>query len=194
VGIVMTSVDEMDSVAFSWLGLWLTLLGVLLSAAKGIITNVLMVGPLKLHPLEVIWRMAPPSCLQCVGYGLALGEVAGLGRWLHQTLPQNNLSPTGCILSLLLNGVLAFLLNWVSFTANKKTSALSMTVAGNVKQTLSILLAIYIFNTPVTALSALGILVTIAGAAWYSWLSLQEKQARGVKAMHSSLPQTMPQV
>jgi len=34
----------------------------------------------------------------------------------------------------------------VSFSANKKTSALTMTVAANVKQVLTILLAVVIFN------------------------------------------------
>lgn len=186
VGIVMTSLDEMDNVYFSWLGFWLTLLGVVLSSAKGIVTNVLMVGPLKLHPLEVIWRMAIPSCLQCIVYSCLLGEAKEMIAWIRTH------AESSVAMSLLLNGFLAFLLNWVSFTANKKTSALSMTVAGNVKQTLSILLAIYIFSTPVTLLSASGILVTMLGAAWYSWLSLRLKQRANIQPILSTSTHTMP--
>lgn len=36
--------------------------------------------------------------------------------------------------ALVFNGVIAFFLNIVSFTANKKTSALTMTVAANVSK------------------------------------------------------------
>jgi hypothetical protein len=56
----------------------------------------------------------------------------------------------------------------VSFTANKKTSALTMTVAGNVKQVLSIVLAVIIFNLTITYMNLLGILLTLAGGAWYT--------------------------
>jgi hypothetical protein len=39
-----------------------------------------------------------------------------------------------------MNGAIAFGLNVVSFTANKKTGALTMSVAANVKQVLTIVL------------------------------------------------------
>lgn len=77
--------------------------------------------------------------------------------------------------SLLGNGAIAFLLNVVSFTANKKTSALTMTVAANVKQVMSIVLSVMIFNLTVTPLNALGIAVTLAGGMWYTRVELQSK-------------------
>ena len=47
---------------------------------------------------------------------------------------------------LCLNGLIACVLNITSFYANQKTNALTMSVAGNVKQVLSILLSIFIFD------------------------------------------------
>lgn len=65
------------------------------------------------------------------------------------------------------NACLAFFLNWVSFSVNKETSALAMTVAGNVKQAASIGLAVIIFNTPLTVLNGIGICTTLIGGACY---------------------------
>lgn len=96
-------------------------------------------------------------------------------------------------LALLLNGCIAFGLNVVSLTANGKIGALSMTVAGeyaidrdlftvlnepiaNVKQVLTILFAVVLFDLTITPANALGITVTLIGGAWYAWGEYAEKQ------------------
>ncbi|KIO29807.1 hypothetical protein M407DRAFT_21057 [Tulasnella calospora MUT 4182] len=68
---------------------------------------------------------------------------------------------------LLLNGIIAFLLNIVSLTANQKNGPLTMKVAANVKQVLTILLAIYMIHLTITPANTIGILLTLAGGAWY---------------------------
>lgn len=91
---------------------------------------------------------------------------------------------------LLGNGLIAFGLNIVSLSANRKVGALNMTVAGmylpsgpfpkvvlsltkyyaaNVKQVLTIVFAVAIFDLTITTLNALGILVTLMGGAWYAY-------------------------
>ena len=52
-------------------------------------------------------------------------------------------------LLILINGLTSFGLNVVSFTANKKTGALTMTVAANVKQVLTIVLSTVLFRLKV---------------------------------------------
>ena len=76
-------------------------------------------------------------------------------------IDDNNLDPlissiTKLHLALLFNGLLAFMLNYVSFTANKRTSALSMTVAGNVKQAMSIGLSVFLYSYVVSFLNGIG--------------------------------------
>lgn len=191
-GVIFATVSEYASVSFSMLGLCLTVFGVFLAAVKGIITNQLMVGSLKLHPLDLLWRMTPLCVLQCLIYAYGFGEFQGLCLFFeahpffasHQNatlaivLPTSSpslstffsfsVSPSLIVyIQLFLNGLMAFFLNWVSFTANKKTSALTMTVAGNVKQAMSILFAMYIFTTPLTTMNVLGILMTLVGGALY---------------------------
>lgn len=173
-GICLATVAEFSDISFTPIGLFLTIFGVLLSCLKGIVTNVLMVGPLKLPPLEVIWRMALPSALQCMLYAAIFGELRGLPDFFTSTDLDNggvefNYSAT---LKLSINAFMAMCLNWVSFTANKKTSALTMTVAGNIKQALSIVLAIYIFDTNVSLTNLFGVIIALLGGGWYRYINL----------------------
>ena len=150
---------------FTTLGFLLTLLGTLLAAVKTVLTNRIqksMSSPL--HPLDLLLRMSPLACLQSLFYAFLLGESQSLITYLS-TLSIRSL--TGLVIKLSINGMLAFGLNYVSFTANKKTSPLTMTVAANLKQCLSIILGVWVFELQVGWMNGLGIIIALAGGAWY---------------------------
>lgn len=159
--------DNMVSYAY---GITMTIFGVALSALKGIVTNAMLSGPQRYDPLELIWKTAILSSGQCLFFGVTSGELNGIYNLFH-----GSPAPWSIAGQVFVNGTLAFFLNWVSFTANAKTSALSMTVAGNVKQALLIILAIYIFNTHISSLNFLGIVITVAGGCWYSILKYRNQ-------------------
>jgi len=162
------------------LGCGLTVFGVLLAALKGILTNSLLSGPLAMHPLEAIYRLAPYAALQCAISAWYFGELDGAHAFFAQS---KDMSP---MFKLMLNGLLAMFLNWVSFTANKKTSALTITVAGNIKQALSILLAMLFFGGVATGLSVLGIILTLGGGLLYSLQSYRDQLKRTYQLVQSS--------
>jgi drug/metabolite transporter (DMT)-like permease len=150
---------------FTPLGFLLTLLGTLLAAIKTILTNRIqkyMSSPL--HPLDLLLRMSPLACLQSLLYAFLVGESQALITFLS---PLSLLSLTSLVIKLSINGMLAFGLNYVSFTANKKTSPLTMTVAANLKQCLSIILGFWVFELEVGWMNSLGIIIALAGGAWY---------------------------
>ncbi|KAF7721979.1 UAA transporter [Apophysomyces ossiformis] len=165
-GVAFATFGEYDYTA---VGLLLTILGTVLAAVKTIVTNRIQVGRLKLHPLDLLLRMSPLAFVQCVFYAYATGELERV-----QEFSMNNMT-ISMASGLLFNGILAFALNIVSFTANKKTSALTMTVAGNVKQVLSIVLAVVIFKYNINVTNAFGIILTLLGGAWYGNVELSEK-------------------
>ena len=68
--------------------------------------------------------MSPLAFVQCVFVALRAGELERVRAASAREMD------SGRALALLTNGMLAFALNVVSFTANKKVGALSMTVAG----------------------------------------------------------------
>ena len=151
-------------------GLCLTLLGVVLAAVKTVATNKIMTGSLALSALEVLLRMSPLATVQCVICAFMTGEVEAA----HLAYVQGNISGQFGLV-LFANGLIAFLLNIVSLQANKLAGALTMTVAGNVKQSLTILLGIVFFNVQTGLLNAGGIAMTIMGAALYSKVELDTK-------------------
>lgn len=128
---------------FTYWGLFLTLFGTFLASLKTVVTNILQSGKrkrsltlsnvpvinaveqgLKLHPLDLLGRMSPLAFIQCVVYGWASGELNGVTRYGATRMNK------GRMFALFVNGAIAFGLNVVSFTANKKSGPLSISVAG----------------------------------------------------------------
>ncbi|CAE6541278.1 unnamed protein product [Rhizoctonia solani] len=127
-----------------------------------------------LHPLDVLLRLSPLACVQCLIVAFFTGE---LSRWSASL----ELAPTKWR-TLALNGLLAFLLNYVSFVTSRRAGALSMTVAANVKQVLTILLALLVFNTGTPSITHLvGIASTLGGGLWYGYLEVKEKNETTAK-------------
>ncbi|CAK7233172.1 hypothetical protein SCUCBS95973_008504 [Sporothrix curviconia] len=174
---------------FTLAGFVLTLLGVVLAVAKTIATNRIMTGSLKLSPMETLMRMSPLAFVQALFISWVTGELSGAAGTAAATATAvaardaagAGLSPTGMLLALVGNGVLAFALNVSSFTANKAAGALTMTVCGNVKQCLTVLLGIVFFNVTIGPFNGLGMVVSLAGAAWYSMVELRSKSAPASK-------------
>lgn len=64
--------------SYTALGFWCTLLGTFLAATKTIVTNVVQVGQLKLHPMDLLLRMSPLAFLQCLVFATWSGEIDGV--------------------------------------------------------------------------------------------------------------------
>ncbi|KAH8097114.1 TPT-domain-containing protein [Cristinia sonorae] len=166
---------------------------------------------LGIHPLDLLMRMSPLAFIQCILYAQLSGELDRIRQLSHPQVhsfgssasvlgPRNHTVHGHCIrhhtpesnlvanldlarqtMALLLNGCIAFGLNVVSLTANGKIGALSMTVAANVKQVLTILFAVILFDLTITPANALGITITLLGGAGYAWGEYLEKQ-KGIQA------------
>ncbi|KAG9601539.1 TPT-domain-containing protein, partial [Aureobasidium melanogenum] len=154
------------------LGASLTFLGVFLAALKTVATNKLLTGSLKLPALELLLRMSPLAAVQSLLWAFATGEVSA---FLDFTAKGN--MNAGLILALLGNGFLAFMLNVTSFQTNKLAGALTLSVCGNVKQILTVILGIVLFNVVVRPMNAVGMVIALGGAAWYSKVELDVKRA-----------------
>ncbi|KAF9573444.1 UAA transporter [Mortierella alpina] len=182
-GVYMATKGEYQYTA---MGFFLTVLGTMLAAIKTVVTNRIQIGRLQLHPLDLLLRMSPLAFVQTVIFSWMTGELDEVRSFCAT----DNMSYQ-LVLGLLVNGVIAFFLNYVSFTANKKTSALTMTVAANVKQVLSIVVAVTVFNTKIGFLNGLGIIMTLLGGACYSWVDLREKASR-MRPPTPAFPQSSP--
>lgn len=153
------------------LGFIMTVLGVFLASAKTVTTNRLMTGSLKLGAMELLFRMSPLAAAQCLFYAVISGEFAKVKPAMENGELAGALS--GMIL---VNAAMAFFLNTVSFQANKVAGALTMSVAANLKQCMTIALGIALFSVQVSAVNGTGMLIALAGAALYSRAELQSRR------------------
>lgn len=155
---------------FTPLGFFLTFLGVVLAALKTIASNRLMTGRLALPALEILLRMSPLAAAQSLLYSITVGEARDFAAFVndgHFTFDQG--------LALAGNGILAFLLSVASLHTNKLAGALTMTVCANLKQCLTVLLGIVLFDVEVSMLNGYGMVITLVGAAVYSKVELDWK-------------------
>ncbi|KAG6011864.1 hypothetical protein E4U54_007862 [Claviceps lovelessii] len=171
IGAAMTTAGEMT---FTDAGFLLTIFGVILAAVKTVVTNRFMTGSLALPPVEFLMRMSPLAALQALACATATGEVAGF----RDLITSGQVSVPSSIASLTGNGFLALLLNISSFNTNKLAGALTMTVCGNLKQCLTVLVGIFLFNVSVDLLNGAGMAVTMIGAGIYSKAELDNKKRK----------------
>ena len=130
---------------FTTLGFLLTILGVVLASLKTVLTNALMTGSLRLPALELLLRMSPLAAIQSIAMARVTGEtgafVAHLGLLSTPTSSLAASTTTShphatLFLSLLGNGILAFLLNISSFATNRAAGALTLTAVSYTHLTL----------------------------------------------------------
>ncbi|KAG6855816.1 hypothetical protein H0H87_010576 [Tephrocybe sp. NHM501043] len=174
-----------------------------------------------LTPLHLLYLLSPLAFLQSTLLAQYTGELERVQEYLlhppqiqsnifARTLPSSGPRASLQLFILLINGFLAFGLNVVSFSANRKIGALSMTVAGehslppsprspilpeqvtdsfiiappaNVKQVLTILCAVALFNLTITPMNAIGIVLTLFGGAAYASVELREKREKAAASL-----------
>ncbi|KAL8766943.1 MAG: hypothetical protein Q9209_006424 [Squamulea sp. 1 TL-2023] len=165
-GVMLASYGDLNA---NVLGFLMTMLGTILAAVKTVTTNRLQTAGLHLGALELLYRMSPIACIQSLAIAYVCGEFDGFDV---RTLDSSSLS------ILLVNGAIAFGLNVASFEANKRSGALTMTIAANIKQVLTIVLSIALWHIPVGMMNAYGIALTLVGGVWYGRVELVGKTAK----------------
>ncbi|KAL8639473.1 MAG: hypothetical protein Q9228_003504, partial [Teloschistes exilis] len=153
VGVMLASYGDLTATT---VGFIITLFGTCLAAVKTVATNRLQTAGLHLSALELLYRMSPIACLQSLFVAYLTGEFARF---------EPRAFGTAGLLLLLGNGAIAFGLNVASFEANKRAGALTMTIAANIKQVLTIILSVVLWDLPVSAMNAAGIALTLLGGA-----------------------------
>ncbi len=166
-GVGLASYGEVD---FHVVGFLLTIFVCFLSSLKSVLSNMFLEK--EDHPFDLLYRMSTLACIQLVFAAALFGEFGKIGQWREE---HPEIEPSRFFFFAIINGLIAFSVNFSNFQTTKKTSALTVTVAGNVKHMATIVFSILVFSTPITLLNGLGTMVTVAGAAYYSYLERRKK-------------------
>jgi len=135
---------------------------------------------LSLSPIHLLYLLSPLAFIQTIFLAYFTGELRHVYFHLLNPATPTVLGVSGANgrVWLLLNGVFAFFLNVVSFNANRRVGPLGMSVAANIKQVLTILCAVAIFDLTVTLTNGVGIVLTLIGGALYAAAELKEKEEK----------------
>lgn len=137
-----------------------------------------MTGSLALPSMELLFRMAPLAAVQSLIFGIVAGELPILSQAMSERTADGSILRTMCIVAFILgNGLPALVLNIASFQTNKIAGALTITVAGNLKQAITLALGIIVFGDfAINLLNGMGIFLVLVGCAFFSKVELDSKK------------------
>ncbi|KAH7573923.1 hypothetical protein JRO89_XS03G0227400 [Xanthoceras sorbifolium] len=166
-GVLVASYGEIN---ISWIGVVYQMGGVVGEALRLIFMEILVKRKgLKLNPLSFMYYVSPCSaiCLFIPWIFLEKSKMEAHGTWTFQPLV------------LTLNSLCTFALNLSVFLVISHTSALTIRVAGVVKDWVVVLLSALLFaDTKLTVINLFGYGIAIAGVAAYNNLKLKKEASR----------------
>ncbi|KAL2157207.1 hypothetical protein VTH06DRAFT_6343 [Thermothelomyces fergusii] len=155
-GVALASFGEID---FSLAGFLFQLGGIVFEAMRLVMIQVLLsADSQKMDPLVSLYYYAPVCAV--------MNLIVAIGAEANRFDPAD-LARAGCGL-LLLNAVVAFMLNVSSVFLIGKTSGLVMTLTGILKNILLVIISVAIWHTTISWLQFFGYAVALAGLLYYS--------------------------
>lgn len=165
-----------DRMNYNWIGLLSTLLCVTFASVKVVVSSEFMTGNLKLHPLELLYYMAPAAFVQCLVFSAMSGEARLIANhWEAELDPKVDVKPVGV---LFLSSLMAVTLNISALQAYKLTSPLTVCIASAFKQVVLVAAGTIVFSLHVTFLNGLGIVTVIVASFVYGWISIGEAKRK----------------
>ncbi|KAL0301309.1 UNVERIFIED_CONTAM: putative sugar phosphate/phosphate translocator [Sesamum radiatum] len=166
-GVLVASYGE---ISISWIGVVYQMGGVVGEALRLIFMEIFVKRKgLKLNPISVMYYVSPCSalCLLIPWIFLERPKMDAQGTWSFKPL------------ILMLNSLCTFALNLSVFLVISHTSALTIRVAGVVKDWVVVLLSALLFaDTKLTLINLLGYAIAIAGVAAYNNHKLKKEASR----------------
>ncbi|CAI5515649.1 unnamed protein product [Closterium sp. Naga37s-1] len=155
---------------FNFTGVLLQLAAVAFEATRLVLIQILLASKgISLNPITSLYYVSP-TCLVFLTIPWFFVEYPSLAP--HLVAPHPDLLVFGG------NCVCAFALNLAVFLLIGKTSALTMNVAGVVKDWLLIAFSWSVIKDRVTAINLLGYLLAFGGVCWYNHSKLQEMKSK----------------
>ncbi|KAK3808641.1 MAG: triose-phosphate transporter family-domain-containing protein [Benniella sp.] len=180
VGLFMMVMSEVD---FVLVGFIQVMLASVLGGLRWSLTQLLLertdtkTGSLA-NPISTIFFLSPIMgvCL-CIVAGVFEGYRTIFSSEFFQTLG----SSLGTLGLLFLGGTFAFAMVLAEFNLIARTSVVSLSVLGIVKEVMTIIISSLVFHDQLTVINILGLFITLSGIGFYHHMKLRELKAKARK-------------
>ncbi|KAF9101042.1 Triose-phosphate Transporter [Mortierella sp. AM989] len=131
------------------------------------------------NPISTIFFLSPIMgiCL-CVVAGI----FEGYGNIFSSEFFHSMGSSLGTLGLLFLGGIFAFAMVLAEFNLIARTSVVSLSVLGIIKEVVTIVVSSLVFHDQLTLINILGLLITLSGIGFYHFMKLRELKANARKA------------
>ena len=165
-GVSIASYGELN---FNWTGMLLLLASIAAEAVRVVSIQILLTSAdIKLNSVTTLYYVSP-ACLVFLCVPFAFIEAPKF----MTTDEAINLNPA----VLLSNAAVAFALNMSVYLLIGKTSALTMNVAGVIKDWILIFISSLLFDAPISNTQLGGYLLAFAAVCFYNYTKFKEKEA-----------------
>ncbi|KAF9348327.1 Triose-phosphate Transporter [Mortierella sp. AD094] len=130
------------------------------------------------NPISTIFFLSPIMgiCL-CIVAGL----FEGYGNIFSSEFFQSAGSSLGTLGLLFLGGIFAFAMVLAEFNLIARTSVVSLSVLGIIKEVVTIVISSLVFHDQLTIVNILGLFITLSGIGFYHFMKLREQKAKARK-------------
>lgn len=169
-GVMLTVAKETE---FELLGFILVLLATVMSGFRWTVTQLLLQKEeygLN-NPFAAMSYLTPVMAIMTLVFSLAIEPWHELSETAYFDTPRHTFE--SCAL-MLLGGALAFFMVMAEYFLIAETSAVTLTIAGVVKEVVTIVVAVFFFKDEFTWLKGMGLVVIFIGVSLFNWFKYQK--------------------
>lgn len=169
-------INSFFDLQFSVMGIFWGALGIVCTALYGINCGRKQ-HELELSSPQLLMYQAP---LSTIAFAILIGleELNGYGAPAATDAATNYTMGTGDVMMVVSTGIVAYLVNWSSFWVIGKTSIVTFAVFSKMKLITTLVVGFVMFGDSMNPKQFCGIILTLAGVAYYTYLKVQEKMAK----------------
>lgn len=160
-GVCLSTYEELS---FHLGGFFATLTSCFLTAVKLALTSVLFGDSIKLNPVAALSLMSPVAFAVLAPVAIFLE-----GRSVLEWLADHDLMGVECMI-IFSSAFFAMGLNLSMFFLLKRSNAIAVSIAGNMKVIATIVLSVVVFKNPITQLGVIGCGIALVGCSMYGFV------------------------
>ncbi|KAG0260813.1 Triose-phosphate Transporter [Actinomortierella ambigua] len=143
------------------------------------------------NPISTIFFLSP---IMGVCLLILSAIIEGFGTIFSSQFFSSFWRGVGILGMLLLGGVIAFLMVLAEFNLIARTSVVSLSVLGIIKEVVTIVISSMVFHDHLTLVNILGLFVTLAGIGFYHYMKLREMKIKNQRLARQAAEEELAKV